>query len=136
MAKPLPKTVASDDCAVTIDDVVYYPHEGETVTIRAGMSVGEVASMDKLRGLGTELLAISGEPDEAPRIIALITPVFEDLCQLLSKRLVSWTWTDDSGEPLPQPDGTAAPLRVLKADELYWLLRAGQNNTPEQRKNA
>ena len=136
MGKPLPKRVDSSDCAVKIGDETYYPHEGEWVELFVGQSVGELQGITQMRRLGVEMQAIQGESDQNERALDLIEPVFDTLCNILAGRIVNWNWTDDAGRPLPAPDGTPQPLKRLRAEELNWLLSAGQGETPAQRKNA
>ena len=134
MAKPLPKRVPSDDCAVLIDGAVYYPHEGEYVDVMPGMSVGELQSIEHLRRLGVEIQALEGEPDAQSRLLALLDPHYEELYRLLAARLVAWNWTDDRGRAIGPPDDVAN-LRTLRPEELYYLLFAAQGETPGARKN-
>lgn len=135
MAKPKLVRIVSDDCAITAPDgAVYHPHEGEWVELFPIPSIGELQAFESMRRLGVEMEAVKGEPDEAARVAALLDPHFEQLCTLLAVRLVDWDWTDDAGRPLPKP--TTATLKLLRSEELYWLLNAQEGETPAQRKNA
>lgn len=134
MSKPLPKRIPSDDCAVTIDGTIYHPHEGEHVEMYAGLAVGELQAFAHMQQLGTQLLAVQGEEGEQEKIFALLEPHYEEVCQYLADRLVSWDWTDLKSRPLPPPDNPAV-LKRLQPQELYWLLVAAQGETPAQRKN-
>ncbi len=146
MSKPLARRIPSDDCVVftgrTLKDgqidnpgIPYNPHEGEWVEMFAETSVGELKAVRRLRELGTQLEAAQGETDEQSRMIRLSDDAFTDLCQALAPRIKAWSWTDDAGRPISQPDGTAASLQPLKADELMWLLSAAQGEVPSERKN-
>ncbi len=135
MSKPKPVRVLSDGCAITIGDDTYRPHEGEWVEMLAIQSVAELQEEERIRRLGVEIDAVRGEPDEASRLSALMDAHFERLCEVLAVRIVDWNWTDDLGRPLPRPDGSPAPLKRLRTQELYWLLTATRGEMPEQRKN-
>ncbi len=136
MGKPRPIRVPADDCAVTVGGATYYPHEGEWVDIFVGFPVGGWKALQTIFGLQAEIDAAKGEPDEAQRITALLEPHFDRLCTYLAERLVDWNWTDNRGRPLPVPDGDPELLKRLEAQELYWLLKAIQGQTPSEEKNA
>jgi hypothetical protein len=135
MAKPKPLRIPSDDCAVTVNGEACQPHEGEWVEIYSGMSVGEWRAFESIRRAGVDLLAAQGEPDEAARVTAIVEGQFGTLCEHLARRVTAWTWTDDRGMPLPQPDGTPGPLQALRSQELAWLIAVSQGETPAVRKN-
>lgn len=136
MAKPQPIEIPSDDCAVVIDGETYYPHEGESVRLVPGLSVGTIHALSGLTSVGTKMEAAKGEPGELATITGLADDAMQALCQALAQRIKSWTWTDVNGNPLPQPDGTTGPLQALEAAELHWLLAAVKGETGAQRKNA
>lgn len=135
MAKPTRVTVPSDDCTVTINGEKYTPHEGETVTLVPGLSVGAMAAINKLISFQPALDAATGEPDEGARQFTIADEAMQALCKALAPRIIAWTWTDAAGRPLPQPDGTPEPLQALETEELAWLITACKGETPDQRKN-
>lgn len=135
MSKPAPTVVPSDDYVVTIDGVTYHPHEGETVTLFAGLSVAAITAINRLMSLGTQLAALEGEPDQMAQTTDLLDTTYQQVCEMLAPRIVSWTWTDLAGRPLPQPDGTAGPLQTLEAAEVNWLIAALKGETAGARKN-
>ena len=135
MAKPQAVTIPSDDCLVTIDGAQYALHEGETVTLIPGMSVGAINAANALMRIGPKLAAAVGEPDQVQQQTALADDAMQALCAALAPRLVAWTWTDVAGRPLPPLDGTTAPLMALEAEELLWLLGAAKGETAGARKN-
>lgn len=135
MAKPLPVEIPSDDCTVTIDGTTYTPHEGESVTLFPGMSVGAMNSFNELISYQPQLDAAAGEPNEALRQSKIANDAMQALCRALAPRIVSWTWTDMAGRLLPQPDGTPGPLQALESEEVAWLIRAARGETPSARKN-
>lgn len=123
MSKPLPTRVASDDCEVTIDGQACRPHEGEWVELHRGRTVGEVTAINRLQALQAELAAAE-DPERQAELAGELDAVFGDLCSLLARRLVGWSWTDLTGRALPQPDGTAAQLAGLESAEVAWLVQA------------
>lgn len=135
MAKPQPKRIPSDDCAVKIDGAVCFPHEGEYVEMITTETVGEMKARRFLREVGVRIDAIKGEPDEKVKFEQIMDEYFDEICSHLAGRVFAWNWTDDWGRPLPQPDGTVGPLLRLRAGELYWLMNATGGETPAERKN-
>ena len=134
-AKIPAQRVSSDDCAINIGQVIeegvileegtpYYVHAGEWVEVMPVMSVREVMNLSGLQqgsenpsGLGNNLI---------------------DLCKELSKRILSWNWTDLMGEPLPQPYNHPEVLEGLASEELLWLVSAssGQESPDERKKES
>ncbi len=136
MAKARPRRIASDDCIVTMDGEAFTPHEGEWVEMHRGLTIGGLQAIAGMQRIGVDLQAIQGEEDAAAQALAQLGPHFERLCAYLAPRIVDWNWTDDAGRPLPKPDGTTAPLLLLNAQEINWLLAAAMGETPAERKNA
>jgi hypothetical protein len=113
--------VLADDCSISIGQVIedgeittpgtpHYVHVGEWVEVMPVLTVREVMHLSRLRtgsddgtGLGDSL---------------------GKLCQELSKRLLSWNWTDLLGEAMEQPHNRPDVLEELSADELLWLVNA------------
>ncbi len=135
MAKPKPVEVLSDDLTITIDGETFTPHEGESVTLLRGLSVGAINAINQLINIAPAIDAASGESNEGARVMQISDQAFQQLCRALAPRIVSWTWTDAAGRPLPQPDGTADPLQALETEELAWLLSACKGETAGARKN-
>ena len=136
MAKPQPIEIGSDDCVVTINGEACTPHEGESVWIIPGLSVGAINALTTLTQTGVAMEAAKGEPDEGARVTALMDGALQGLARGLAPRIVRWNWTDWLGNPMPQPDGTVGPLLALETEELYWLLSAVKGETTGQAKNA
>lgn len=134
MSKPASKHVPSDDCAVLSEGQVYYPHEGEWVELIPMLSAGELRILNRLSRVVVELQAVTGEPGEGQKKLAILDDHLEPLTEYLASRVIAWNWTDAASRPLPQPDGTPGPLRRLSAEELVWLVNAGQE-TKTERKN-
>ena len=131
--------VASDDCAImqgrVIRDgaIVYagepvHVHQGEWVEIVPVQSMREFLALTRLVGIAPD-----GVPN-AQRIAQLQAPL-EELCDVLSRRIVAWNWTDLMGEPLPAPYGQPDVIKLLSDDEILWLVTAAQGETGGQRKN-
>ena len=135
MAKPQAIEIKSDDCTVTINGEPCTPHEGESVWIIPGLSVGAISALTTLTQTGVAMEAARGEPDEGIRVTALMDGALQGLARGLAPRIVRWNWTDWLGQPMPQPDGRAAPLPALETEELYWLLSAVKGETPSQSKH-
>ena len=137
MAKPLNPTriVPSDDLWISENSERFNPHEGETVTVLRGFSVGGLRALAILQRMPVELAAVKGEEGEGMKSVEIAERAFETVCEELGHRVIGWTWTDDLGRPLSQPDGTAVPIRVLRAEELMWLVAACQGETPSEKKD-
>jgi hypothetical protein len=113
--------VPSDDCTVTVGQVIedgeiieagvsHYIHQGEIVEILPIMTVREVVGISRLQSQAGDAATL-GEN-------------FQALCQEMSKRIISWDWTDLMGEPLEQPYRRPEVLEALTAEELLWLVSA------------
>lgn len=135
MAKPQPIEVKSDDCIVTIDGEKYALHEGESVWLVPGLSVGTIHAMNGLMGVSAQMDAAKGEPDELATITRLADRSFQAVCEALAQRVQRWTWTDVNGRPLPQPNGEPDAFGALMPEELFWLLSAAKGETASPRKN-
>ena len=126
--------IPSDQCAINVGQVIvdgevtdpgtaYYVHEGETVEMMPVLTVREVMQLSKLQLAATD----TGSLGES----------LNELCQELSHRIVSWDWTDLSGEPLEQPYQRPDVLVGLSSDELLWLVNAasGQETAEDRKKD-
>lgn len=141
MAKPEARWVPSDDCEVEIDGEKYHLHEGERVSIIGAPTVKE---MQVLWRFGRDDNFDPKPADDAPadvrqewaeRRTKQLDTMFEELCEVIGRRVTDWDWTDEAGRLLPKPDGTGEPMRNLHTDELYWLRALIRGETPGQRKN-
>ena len=124
--------VASDDCTVSVGQVVkdgevvdegtaYPVHEGEWIEVIPLMTVREVLHLSHLQ-------AGIGEGGDIGDNLSM-------LCQELSKRILSWNWTDLMGETLEQPYKNPSVLEDITSEELLWLVTATtQTETGEDRK--
>ncbi len=134
-----PTRVASDDCAIYVGRVIedkeitnegtaHYVHTGEWVELFPTQNLKELISLAKVVG--------SSEMSDSKDMIVGQAEALHELCLALSKRVVAWSWTDNGGEPLPQPYKAPDVLEELDNDELMWLLGAAQGNeTKVDRKN-
>lgn len=118
----------SDDCIVVVNGEPCAVHEGESVWLFVGQSVGELRALSRLAGLQGLIDGAKGENDPAAAqgVLAGIDGAFEDICAMLAPRVVRWTWTDFAGRPMPQPDGKPETLARLETEELFWLLQAAR----------
>ena len=124
--------VPSDDCSITVGQVIeegvvvqegtpHFIHKGETVEILPVMTVREVVGISRLQNQAGDSAAL-GEN-------------FQALCVELSRRVISWDWTDLMGEPLEQPYNRPEVLEALSSEELLWLVSAAtQQESPDERK--
>lgn len=136
MAKPTPKRIKDcADCAVKVDGTVYHPHEGEWIDILTLQNLEELQAFLDLQQMQVTLDAIKGETNEKAQTVVIVNGHLQKLRECLADRVMAWNWTDLKGKPLPPPDGTPGPLGKLVADEIMWLVLAGQGETPTERKN-
>ena len=133
MKPKIPTTkVNSDECFISVGQVVedneikdagtpHFVHKGEWVEVLPVMTVKEVMQLSRLQ---------TGADD--PRALG---DNLTSLCQELSRRLISWNWTDLMGEPMEQPYNRPDILEALSSDELMWLVSAtGGGETADERK--
>ena len=121
------KMVMSDDCAINVGQVIedgeivdagtpYYVHVGECVELLPVMTVSEVMQISRLQNA-------TGDSSELGENLG-------ELCKELSKRVVSWDWTDLMGEPMEQPYNRPDVLEGLSSEELMWLMSAAGAGEP------
>ena len=125
-----PTRVKSDDCAIYVGRVIedgeiteegtaYYVHEGEWVEIFLTQSLAEIMALVDMRNMVEEGAG-----------------AMRTFCHELANRIVEWNWTDNGGDPLPQPHNAPEVVERLTNDELMWLMTAIQGKeTTENRKN-
>jgi hypothetical protein len=135
MAKPGFRRVPSDDCKVEDGGELFYPHEGEWIECTRGLQVREMASLQEMQSMLTELDTVKGEPDEWQRVPEIMTRHYDRLIPILRDRVVRWNWTDDAGRPYPQPMDDPDVFRRLKPEELWYLSAAIRGETPGEQKN-
>ena len=121
------KMVMSDECAINVGQVVedgeitnpgipYYVHEGECVEMLPVITVSEVMQISRLQNAGGDTSALGDS--------------LAELCKELSKRIVSWDWTNLMGEPMEQPYNRPDVLEGLSSEELMWLMTAAGAGEP------
>ena len=121
------KMVMSDECAISIGQVIedgeitnpgtpYYVHEGECVELLPVITVSEVMQISRLQNAGADTAGL-GES-------------LAELCKELSKRIISWDWTNLMGEPMEQPYNRPDVLEALTSEELMWLMSAAGAGEP------
>tara|TARA_R100000808_G_scaffold8821_1_gene24701 strand:+ start:904 stop:1374 length:471 start_codon:yes stop_codon:yes gene_type:complete len=124
--------VMSDDCSISVGQVVedgeivnagtpHFIHQGEWVEVLPVMTVKEVMQISRLQNAGADGSQL-GEN-------------LTDLCRELSRRVISWNWTDLMGEPMEQPYNRPDVLEGLSSEELMWLMSAtGGGDSADARK--
>lgn len=138
MGKPQAVRVPSDECVVLVGGTEYHPHEGEWVELVPGLRAADYILSIELSTVRSDLKAAEGDSgrEAIERQNALLRRYYESASELLARRVRAWSWTDDYGQPLPQPDGTPAPFLALRPDELGYLIAVARETTQAQRKNA
>ena len=117
--------VLSDECSITIGQVVedgvikdagtpHYIHTGEWVEVLPVMTVAEVMQISRLQNSAGE----TGQLGEN----------LTALCRELSRRVISWNWTDLMGQAIEQPYNRPEILESLTSEELLWLMSASNVN--------
>ena len=124
--------ILSDECSINIGQVIedgeikepgvpHYVHIGEFVEILPVMSVKEVMQISRLQNSISDTTKL----DEN----------LTNLCKELSKRIVSWDWTNLMGDPMEQPYNRPDILEDLSSEELMWLMSAtGAGESADARK--
>ena len=113
--------VLSDECSISVGQVIedgeivkegtpHFVHKGEWVEILPVMTVKEVMQISRLQNAGADGSQL-GEN-------------LTTLCKELSRRVISWNWTDLMGEPMEQPYNRPDVLEGLSSEELMWLMAA------------
>lgn len=133
MAKPPVRQVPSDDCVVEIDGKEYRLHEGESVSVVSSFAVGDLKLMRRVAGLQSEMDDLDDE--EQMRKVMLMDDTFDEMIDVLQRRIVAWNWTDDQSRPLPQPHGNPDAFRSLRITELMYLALAVKGESPAESGN-
>lgn len=117
-SKPPPQRIFSDAFEIVQDGTSYYPHAGEWVEYRGHGTVG--AYLDGLHAK----LQMTAAAETPTAVETLVEGAFIRQLEELTRTIVAWSWTDDSGEPLPSPPGIDV-LRRMSMEELQWLASRG-----------
>lgn len=133
MAKPPTRQVPSDDCTIEADGVVYSPHEGEWVKVVSSFAVGSLRIMRRMTELQSQMDAL--DDDEQIRKIVLMDDTVDQIIDVLQGRIVEWNWTDDLGNPLPQPFGNPDAFKPLRLEELMYLALIVRGEAPAEQGN-
>jgi hypothetical protein len=113
--------VLSDECSISVGQVIedgeivkegtpHFVHKGEWVEILPVMTVKEVMQISRLQNAGSDGSQLGDN--------------LTALCKELSRRVISWNWTDLMGEPMEQPYNRPDVLEGLSSEELMWLMAA------------
>ena len=95
--KPKVRRVPSDDCILVQDGEEYAIHAGEWVEFRGRPSMGFFTMYLSLQSLVQDAANLS--PQEAGAMAKVANAIGDEL----ARHIAAWTWTDDTGEPLPLP---------------------------------
>lgn len=119
-----PRRVPSDDYSVALDGTMFFPHEGEWIEIQPLQNLGRLMRLSDAWG---RLSDREGNPTQA----------FEDICTELSQVIVGWNWTDNAGQPMPQPHNRPDVIKAVDSMELVYLYAKARNfELEENTKNA
>ena len=136
-----PVRIDTSDCEVfvgrVIEDGEIVPgKEGTGYMVHKGESVWAIPLSSLGAWLGLSGVTPDGDSEEdAVTQLAGIEVGFTSLCVALSKRIVSWDWTDLGGDPLSQPWKRPEVFRELSVDELIFLAGAINREGTDEAKN-
>lgn len=130
------RRVPSDDCELTVGGVDYYPHQGEWIEVVPRMTVGEIRLFRSLNALKPKLEALEGDEGADEAQIALMDDSFTEVLDVLRSRVLAWNWTDDAGDPYPQPREDPDVFERLSIQEMYYLTAAMQGGEPDSKNGA
>lgn len=130
-----PVVVPTDDCPVGEGDDVRYPHQGQTVTVRRGLDIGEIQMLHGFQQATVELTAIEGDEDQYARALAIMADMAAMAIPVLRRRVIDWDWTDEYGEVLPKPSEDPEVFGRLTVHEMAYLLVVIRGETDGERKN-
>lgn len=133
MAKPPIRQVPSDDCVVEVDGKEYHVHEGEWIKVISSFAVGSLHVMRRITELQSQMDAL--EDDEEIQKVILTDDTMNELIDVLKARVVEWNWTDDLGNPLPQPLNNAFAFHSLRLEELMYLGLVVRGESPAEQGN-
>lgn len=133
-SKPGFVEIPSDDCVIADGAAIYYPHVGESVTVRPGIKVAHFPHFERLARLGVEYQAFAGEPGGAVQQLVMLREFVESVRGLLVARIKCWTWTDDDEEPLDQPVDDPGVFDSLTIDEIAYLMMLIRKGPPAEEK--
>ncbi len=116
--KAPPRVIFCDELVIKDGEEEYHPHAGELIRLIGGASVGDVKMAVDLQKFGD----IDMSTEEGKARMEEVKAGLELVTGQLALRLHSWTWTDDTATPYPQP--TKEILESLRFEELMWILTA------------
>lgn len=95
----------------------FAPHAGEMIRLR--------------RKVPMMLFRIYGELISGDGERALVA--FNDAIPMLAPLVAGWTWTDDNGDPMPNPEDDPDVLWRLDLGEITWIIEKlmEQTNAPK-----
>ena len=135
LTKVPPKTVWCDDFEVESDGKKYFPHAGEKIELYPRMADAEVNAYQTLFNAQEVMEQVKGDDNAAQKTIGALHEATEELRNALADRVVSWTWTDNKGRAMPDPDGKPEAFLKCTMAELIWIVAAIEGETGGDRKN-
>lgn len=101
---PLQRLYAND-LEIVLGEETYRPHFGEWVELAPFATFDEMLLQAEIR-----------KGDASDEVIV------DRQYRAVVRRVKAWDWTDDTGEPMPQPSEDV--IRSLTPPEIGWLMRA------------
>jgi len=108
-------TVSGDDYSVVIGEETYYPHAGETVTFKRGMSPEDYGVLIAFKSMA----ALAQQRGDDIDVVAMVNDI-NKVVEVLANGIKSWTWTDADDNPLPAP--TVEVLSTVDLEEIIWMV--------------
>lgn len=132
-----PVRVPSDDCEVKDGDgKPHRIHDGEWIEVVRVNTIRQYLGIATLNTTG-KLLQDANIPEEEKMVeLAKLEGTFDAMCDDIAAHITGWNWTDLTGQPLPHPYRNKELIMSLSIEEIIWLRRAIQGETPGERKNA
>jgi hypothetical protein len=113
---------------VVVDGTPYTPHKGETIWL---LPVQNMSTYLAYVDMNQTYAESRDDPDRDVRQKKSL----HALAAKLSNHVAAWDWTDNGGDPLPQPYHNPDVLIDLDNEELMWIFYAVQSGPPADRKN-
>jgi len=132
--RPEPVWIASEGCRIEAGGRSYYPHQGERLRARPGLTVGAMRAAMAISELQPQLEALDEDTPELDRaeLMGRMERAMARLQADVAPRIVEWTWTDELGARLPAPAADPGVLERLDVQELYYLVGALRGDAEEQ----
>jgi|TARA_Y100000310_G_scaffold276879_1_gene294340 hypothetical protein len=117
--KVAPKRVPADDCIITVEGEEIAVHKGEWIEI---IPVGTLRTYTAL--LRVQNLVLDDSDSQ----------VLHDLCEEVAERVIAWNFTGLDGKNLAKPYQNARVIEGLTSEEVAWIVKILQGESPGERK--